>query len=356
MKASTKNWNTFASTAVMLSAIMLLVGCGAQSTADPSSAVANTTTSDTAALDTLAAEEKRRRRGPGLATAPEHLKYFGFYIVQVGFDDPTDSVTKRNYSDEVGSFTNLNQAAAYYPTQDLTADITAMTAACTQPFMSIGPLLWYRADGNAPGGTRLALYPDWKTRWATFKTTNLALLNAKNIGAFYMPDEPTWNGVPFAELDLVSRTIKADYPEIPILLVEAYPVLNELQVPTSVDWIGFDRYGIFNPGGDAVYLNDLATLKSKRSNRQKIVLIEDTQWRPSYRKSAGIEPNMMGPTFNSYYALAAADPDVIGLLGYIWPSGFDSPDALGARGLPADMQAILINQGKSIKANFSPCR
>ena len=231
-----------------------------------------------------------------------------------------------------------------------------MVAACTKPFVAIASIFWYRIDANAPSGNRFELYADWRARWSAFKSKNQATLNTSRIGAFYLLDEPTWNGVSFADLDRVSQTLKTDYPSIPILLVEAYPALSALKVPVTVDWIGFDRYGIFDPAKNAAYLRDLAMLKSKRSNDQKIVIIGDTQWVPSYETDFGISPLKMGPTFDSYYELAASDPDVIGLLGYLWPAGFDGPKALGARNLPSAVQAVLVNQGQLIKANYSPCR
>jgi hypothetical protein len=276
--------------------------------------------------------------------------------VNTGIDDPTDGVAKTNYTDEVSYFTNLNQYAVYDPAQSVVADLDSMVSACTKPFMAISAIFWYRLDANAPSGNRYALYADWRVRWAAFKSKNQAALNTSRVGAFYLLDEPTWNGVSFADLDTISQALKADFPAIPILLVEAYPVLSMLEVPVTVDWIGFDRYGIFDPAKNAGYLRDLATLKSKRSNNQKIVIVSDTQWLPSYEIDSGISPLKLGPTFDSYYALAASDPDVVGLLGYLWPAGFDGPKALGARNLPSSVQAVLVDQGKRIKANYSPCR
>ncbi len=154
-------------------------------------------------------------------SAPSHLKYFGFYLVNTGIDDPTNSVVKTNYTDDVSFFTNLNQYSVYDPAQTIGKDLDAMVAACTKPFMSISAIFWYRTYSNAPSGNRYALYADWKARWAAFKLKNQAASNPSRIGAFYMLDEPLWNGVPFADVNAVSLTLKADYPAIPILMVEA---------------------------------------------------------------------------------------------------------------------------------------
>jgi hypothetical protein len=219
-------------------------------------------------------------------SAPAHLKHYGFYLVNTGVADPNDRFKKTNYTDEVSAFTNLNQYAAFYPTQAVAADLQSMVGACTKPFMAVEQLFWYRADANAPSGNRYALFSDWRQRWASFKATNGASLTAANLGAFYIADEPVWNGIPFAELDVVTKQIKGDYPDIPTFYVEAQPVLGSMQVPTSMDWIGFDRYATFNPAVNSNYLADLAKLKSRRSNNQKIVIISETKWEPYYRPTS----------------------------------------------------------------------
>lgn len=290
-----------------------------------------------------------------VGAAPAHLKHYGFYLVNTGFADPTDRSKKTNYTDEVSAFTNLNQFAVYYPTQPIAADLKSMVSACTKPFVSVQELFWYRADRNAPSGNRYALFNDWRERWASFKATNAASLTAANVGAFYISDEPVWNGIPFPELDAVTKLIKGDYPDIPTFYVEAQPVLGSMQVPTSMDWIGFDRYGIFNPAVNSAYLADLATLKTRRSNNQKIVIIGETKWEPSYAQTAGLGPADMGPTIQSYYELAAGDADVIGLIGYLWPSGFDNPSSLGARNLPGPVRDLMKDQGSKIKKNNPIC-
>jgi hypothetical protein len=288
-------------------------------------------------------------------SAPGHLKHFGFYLVNTGVADPSDRVKKTNYTDEVSAFTNLNQYAVFYPTQPIAADLNSMVGACTKPFMSVEQLFWYRADESAPSGNRYALFSDWRERWATFKSTNSASLSAANIGAFYIADEPVWNGIPFAELDAVTKLIKGDYPDISTFYVEAQPMLDRMQVPTSMDWIGFDRYAIFNPAVSSSYLADLAKLKSRRSNNQKIVIISETKWEPYYRPTFGLSPADMGPTIQSYYDLAAGDADVIGLIGYLWPGGFDGPGSLGARNLPGQIQEVMKDQGRKIKKNNPIC-
>jgi chitodextrinase len=287
-------------------------------------------------------------------TAPSHLKYFGFYLVNTGVDDPNDNVVKTNYTDEVGYWTNLNQSLAADPGRNISSDLISMNNECTKPFMACEGIFWHRVDGNAPSGNNYDLYPDWQARWNTFKATNSASLTSAKIGCFYIADEPIWNGIPFNELDAVSQTIKNDYPTIPIFYVEAYNQLNTMQIPVSVDWVGFDQYDVFAPATNSQYLNYLSVLKSKRSNNQKILIIGDTHWVPLYG-TQGVAASDMGATIQSYYDLAASDADVIGLIGYLWPGGFDEPGELGGRNLPTAVVNKLVSIGQSIKANYSPC-
>jgi Secretion system C-terminal sorting domain len=289
--------------------------------------------------------------------APAHLKYFGFYFIDVEYDDdPTDGIVINNYTNEVANFTNLAQMATYFPSQNLNARINAMNAQCVKPFVSLQEIFHSRVvDATTQSGFRYVLYSDFSTRWNNFKTTNATSLTAAKIGAFYLSDEPTFNGVSFAELNTISNLIKNDFPTIPILLVEAYVSINNLQVPSSVDWLGFDQYFMFNPSTNAGYLQNLANLKTKRSSpNQKIFITIDNSWIPSYG-TAGQTQAMMANTVQDYYNVAASDTDIVGLLSWIWPNRVDQTAHIGARSLPQNVKDKNIEIGYKIKANFNPC-
>jgi hypothetical protein len=49
-----------------------------------------------------------------------------------------------------------------------------------------------------------------------------------------------------------------------------------------------------------------------------------------------------------YYQLAATDPDVIALVGYVWPGGLDGAEQLGGRGLPMNAQNVFREIGAQI--------
>lgn len=288
--------------------------------------------------------------------APAHLKYFGHYFVDVEVDDPHDTTNKTNFTDEVASSSNLAQMTAYYASQDLRTRIKTMNDLCVKPFLSLQEVFFDRINAAAPsGGKRFALVSDYQSRWETFKTTNAGSLEAGSVGAFYLVDEPVWNGVTFSDLEVVAQLVKRDFPSVPTLIVEAYPVLDSLRVPTSIDWIGFDRYAVFKPSTDASFLAQLATLKSKRSMPdQKIFLVIDDQWMPEYGQ-LGVTASQMGATIQDYYDLAASDPEVAGLLGYRWAGSLGDP-AIGVRDMPQSIIDLNVSLGKRIKANNSPCR
>ena len=228
-----------------------------------------------------------------------------------------------------------------------------MNDLCVKPILSTSGMFVYLANSNAPSGSNYDLYPDYLTRWNTFKTTNASVLNSSQIEMIYVCDEPTWNGLTFGELDTICTTIKNDFPDIPLIFVEGWPTLSKVQVPTTVDWIGFDHYGIADVSTDTTYLAWLDTLKSKRSTpNQRIMLVFDNEWNSSFWP-AGWQPDTMEQVFEHYYDLAMADTNIIGLAGFTWPG--IAPGWLGARSLPQNVIDKTAQIGQLIKANYDPC-
>ncbi len=288
--------------------------------------------------------------------APSRLQYFGFYLVDTSFDDVYDGVKKTNYTDEVAGFTNLNQMAVFNPTDNMVSRIGLMSSNCTKPFLGLENIFWYEDGKQSNGNRQFKLYADFKARWNTFKSINSSVLTADKVGCFYMADEPLWNGIPYSELNAICKLVKTDFPKISIFYIEAYPVLSTMEIPTAVDWVGFDRYYIFNPSTNSTFLNDLKTIKSKRSKpSQKIFLVPDTRWIPEYKTTYNQTPEDMAATIKDYYDLAVSDTTIIGMVGYIWPGGFDGPGSLGARNLPQNAIDMVVEIGTMIKANNLPC-
>jgi hypothetical protein len=288
-------------------------------------------------------------------TAPAHLKYFGYYYVDCLYDDPNDVAITTNYISEVDSFSNFDLLCVSDYTTDIVSRVNLMTAHCVKPLLSLYDVFYVYAGAGGPGGVNYDLYPNYQSRWNSFKTTNASVLNASQIAAFYIMDEPTWNGVTFSEYNTICSMVKSDFPNIPIFLTEAWPELDSLQIPVSVDWISFDRYGIFKPSTDPTYQGFLADIKSKKSTpNQKIFLVVDDQWFPYYANTGGYTPDSMVNVIRDYYNLAVSDPDIIGLMGFIWPGGITTGH-LGVRNMPQSVIDLNVQIGKMIKANNSPC-
>ena len=210
--------------------------------------------------------------------APDHLQYFGFALVDVLWDDPHDAAATTNYIEEVDSFSNIAQLGIYSPTDNIISRTQKMNSLCVKPLLSLQSIFFEYVDTNSISGVNYDLSADYVERWETFKAINNSILNENNIGAFYLVDEPYWTGVTYTEPSAVSDLLNTDYPDIPQFFVEAYLALEDLIIPETVDWVGFDKYGVYYPNLDVDYLNDLETLKSKRSTpQQKIVLIIDDQ-------------------------------------------------------------------------------
>lgn len=263
------------------------------------------------------------------------LKYFGYALIDCGYDDPSDTDPKTNYVSEVAAFTNLGQMCIYQPTDNIVSRLNLMSQNAMQAMLSVQSIFFAGSPDSSTGsGLRFTLHPDYKARWATFIKTNNLGQHLPKLAAFYVADEPVWNGISYLDLKAASDTIKASFPTIVTALVEAPPGLANLQVPTSIDVVGFDHYAVPNPETDLNFQHELALLKSKRSAPwQKIMLVMDAQWLPFYG-TAGYPETYMASVATSYYNIANADPDVIAMMGYTWPGGMDDPSQKGTRNLP----------------------
>jgi hypothetical protein len=102
-------------------------------------------------------------------------------------------------------------------------------------------------------------------------------------------DEPFHNGIQCEELTAVANLMKATFPSIPLLVVEAGGGGIERMCPIqSIDWVGFDRYGVKAPFSNAYYQRDFKKMKSKLLPHQRIVYIMDGFYSGWHHKS-GLE-------------------------------------------------------------------
>ncbi len=279
-----------------------------------------------------------------------HIKFFGFTLIDTYYDDPTDKLSKTNYADEVHSFSNLADILVVNPDDDLTLRIRQLNDFEMKAVLHLNELFFELIDANSPSEANYNLRSDYVERWAEFMLLNEAKLNASSIGAFYVGEEPTWNGVSFAELDAACTLVKSAFPSVPIMVIEAYPSINDLQIPTSADWIGFDHYFIKKPSENVQFLSELAALKNKFStNEQRLVFVMDAHYIPwAHGDYGGIVPTDLKAIAIDYFNMAISEPKTVAIIGYAWPSGFDAEDMLGARALDDATKAEYARIGKLI--------
>lgn len=274
----------------------------------------------------LAAEE----RAPG-------LRWFGYAAVDAGWDDPHDGLDKTCYLDEVAGFTNLAGMAVHAPDEAIEERLDAMAQRGVGAALDISVLFYERVVPAAEetGSTvDLRLRRDCRERWQQFLRRNRLAEHAASLACLYLADEPVWNGISGGELAAQAATVRESLSAVPLLVIEAWPVIDRLEVPKQVDWIGFDRYGVPDPEHDPSYREQFRRLKARRSRPdQRMAVVFESQWLPAYGP-AGYPPAAMGAVAASYHRLAAEDPEVVALIGYLWPGGLDGATHLGGRQLP----------------------
>jgi hypothetical protein len=281
--------------------------------------------------------------------ANERIRYFGFALVDCGYDDPLDSEAKTNYVDELAGWANLAQLCATDPDENLGARLDAFAHAGVQAALFVEPLLFAaHPDPTTPSGRRLTLRPDAAARWSRFVARNRAHLTPEHIAMLYVADEPVWNGLAAAPFEVALALLKGALPALPTFAVEAFPVVRQALAPAQLDWVGFDRYDRPDPAHDPTWQADYAALRARRTRPdQKIVIVANTEWRPAYAE-LGLQPKDLAAVAYSYWEVASGDPDVVALAGYLWPGGFDDPAQLGGRNLPASVRAVLREIGEKI--------
>lgn len=282
-----------------------------------------------------------------------HLRYFGFTLIDTYFDDPTDSQAKTNYADEVHSFNNLADMLVLEPSDSIAQRIAHFGQKDLKAVLHLNEIFFEHVNAHAPSGANYDLRPDYRERWNQFVQINHAVLNADGIGAFYIGEEPTWNGISYDELTAVTNFLKEGHSNIPILIIEAHPALPDLRVPEKVDWVGFDHDFIKNPNSDAAFQQEWEVLKTKLSGNQKIMIVMDAHYMEGAHGTYGnIAIDEMAEVAENYYQLAKNEKRVVGYLAYFWPNGFGVPGSIGGRGMPTAVKEKYIEIGKAISGKL----
>ena len=285
----------------------------------------------------------------GQSENSSQLKYFGFSLIDTYWDDPTDSEMKTNYIDEVAAFTNIADILVLGPEDNILAKIQNMNNLGVKSILHLSELFFEFETKGGLSGVKYKLRQNYKSRWNKFILVNDLKNNQDLVQAFYLGEEPTWNGISFEELKQASDYIKSTIANVAIMIIEAYPAIEFLNIPKSIDWVGFDHYFIKDPFNNLEFRAELTLLKSKLSKSQKLVFVMDSHYIPKVHNDiAKIDINEMKDVARSYYQLAKSEPKAIAIIGYFWPSGFDNKTAIGARNMPQTVIDEYIRIGKEI--------
>jgi hypothetical protein len=292
--------------------------------------------------------------GGSRAGADPHLAHYGFVVVDSGWHDPLDAAhpLRTDYTDELTGFTDTNHLVIFDYQDDVVARLQNMARRQMKALLAVEGVLFDNDPPNPASSDRRGVrpFPDYRERWARFVEINRVALNEAHVQTFYVVDEPYARGLTFDEVRAATDLVAATFPDIPVSVVEAWFALDDLVVPTSVDWIGFDDF-VGDPYHDPIFRRELATVHTKLSRSdQQIILVMWANWTPLECCVRGAEPYLpsgMGRVAESYYLLAREDPSVVALVGYLWAGGIDGVQ-LGARDLPQTVRETYVRIGNEI--------
>lgn len=193
-------------------------------------------------------------------------------------------------------------------------------------------------------------HPSWLTRLNAWKAAQGTALDSR-VEAFYLPDEPYHLGWTRAQLLAVSARVKVLWPTHKQMMIEAATKVRLLgtyqyPIPAAVTYVGFDRYWTIDPNTDIEWNKDYNALKARLAGR-RMVVVGESQWNGAYQAAfgnIGLGIDLMGPMFESYCKVAAR-PEVAVFMLYALPNGFESPDYIGAEGLPQEVIDLHISYG-----------
>ena len=188
-------------------------------------------------------------------------------------------------------------------------------------------------------GNGCGLYPNYAARWQAEADAVKPYLG--KIAAFYILDEPQWNGATPAEINTSAQLIKQTFPGAKVMMIEAGPEITpSLTIPSSVDWIGFDWY--CQPF--STIQARLATLQSlvPASSPQRFFLVPEDA---PLSQCAGVAGHTTDADIAAlqwdYFGLAEQNPRVIGLMNFgFWTSPpWTTSGGTGASELPMTVDA-----------------
>src|ERR1051326_646612 len=195
-----------------------------------------------------------------------------------------------------------------------------------------------------------------------------------DIAAFYPYDEPYWRGLNersgnriqhldeghkrqgmtevAEQLRDANDRIKNNFPNTPIIYVEAYPLISEdLQIPRGYDWVGFDCYESFEDCHGKSIESYVDTIRTKLGPGQSLVVVPQgfVHIRSGDRVSDE-QRHQLHELLDKYLSLVRNHPRTIAVLAWSYKD-FPQKDGREYRGisaLDAGTRAIFQSFGKSV--------
>jgi hypothetical protein len=188
---------------------------------------------------------------------------------------------------------------------------------------------------------RVEVWEDFKAKFKAFEP--IVRDYKREILAFYMYDEPYWNGMTYKDFNRKCRWVKKRWPYIEQWTTFCWKSISSLRVPKFLDRISITPD--YNQCPTTIMAQWINSAKTKMHDCQDIVLTMDgfdiggtgipiESWQ-EYKRA----------TINNYWQLAKSDSRITALWTFMWPS---HPTGVGV----ADMLIVrdrLIELGIKIK-------
>jgi hypothetical protein len=183
-----------------------------------------------------------------------------------------------------------------------------------------------------------ALRANWQSRLANFFAANAAYIDEVTTALLVVSSEVNNRCTDLGQVGTAATAVKGYFPSLPTVMgygrspgARPAPAF----VPATIDWVGFFKYGTFDPtnpahpyNADDRYLIELAALEAKLAAHQRILLVADGFWAEFLHRhlTSHLGPGSGWPKWYlaslalNYEALARSEPKVVGMLVFLWSS------------------------------------
>lgn len=218
----------------------------------------------------------------------QRLQYYGHYWVESG--------TYGSHLAEVTNYCNVHWVEG----------IQGLQHCASNGVQCILQVRWeFFSGGGGEGKVQNPIRPDYEIAWS--RLVEEITPYTDRIEAFYIIDEPYWNGVNCKDLATSIRAIKKRFPHKPVMVIFAVPSLTtEFVVPADADWIGFDCYEPID-----TVVKHLQFMRGRLHPHQRLFLVPQSFLNTSTRTDHDLAKLNW-----QYYELASSDPLIIGMLNY----------------------------------------